>query len=1074
MTADVPKATQDMIATAPKLADRDWRLKYTPDECDLVRDFYAPALECAVSYDRSTGYFSATALSLAMRGIEGLVRNGGQMRLLVGCTLNELEIKAIERGEELRKLVAAKLTAIPLEPPDSLSHDALELLSWMIARGMLDVKVAIPCDANRRPVASTGIFHEKAGVIVDSVGDSIAFNGSINETANGWLRNWESFNVFCSWQASAGYVEAEAATFAAIWAGKGKRVMTLDVPEAVRKELLRFLPSSDAPARLQPLELLSVVIDPHPSGTIEPEAKPEPLTPPEIRRTQIWGAIDQAALMTDGGAYVGEATCSVRPWPHQINAFERLRRDKVPRLLIADEVGLGKTIQVGMLLRQAWLERRVKRVLILTPAAVMSQWQLELREKFNLNWPIYDDGALHWCPSPSLGNDFERDVGAEEWHREPFVIASSHLMRRKDRARELCDRAEPWDLVVLDEAHHARRRGAGSTGEHRPNSLLRLMRQLRLKTDGLVLVTATPMQVHPVEVWDLLDLLGLPIAWSEAAFLRFFAIVDKPAPSYEEFEETAELFRMSEAAYGRVLPGALSSVGVASQLKSKMILSALRDKASVPRRQLSNDDRTAARHIMRANTPIAHLVSRHTRDLLRRYYREGRISTPIAERYVEDSFIEMSSSERACYEAVEDYISSTYSRATPENRDAVGFIMTVYRRRLASSFRALRCTLESRRSALAAMNDANTERGRLNEDASASEALDEPIDVDTAAEYESAKIEEGVEIEALLQRVAALPVDTKAKRLKEELSHLRKAGYAQAMVFTQYTDTMDFLRKVLEPEYGTRMLCFSGRGGQVLMNDGTWRFVSRDDVKRRFRQGDAELLLCTDAAAEGLNFQFCGALVNYDMPWNPMKVEQRIGRIDRLGQRFKQMRIVNLHYADTVESDVYMALRKRINLFVSVVGKLQPILSTLSGTITSAVLAGSRESRALARANAVSRVETDIIAAAAGGLDLDAATTDEVVERPRPVAALTMDDLDRVIVRRDLMPPGIEVSGMGAREYRYLSPGMERPLRVTTDPVYYEENSDSLELWSPGSPTFPRSTPQEDQTTPELPVRDLI
>ena len=81
-----------------------------------------------------------------------------------------------------------------------------------------------------------------------------------------------------------------------------------------------------------------------------------------------------------------------------------------------------------------------------------------------------------------------------------------------------------------------------------------------------------------------------------------------------------------------------------------------------------------------------------------------------------------------------------------------------------------------------------------------------------------------------------------------------------------------------------RVICFSGRGGEVRDPDGNWRIVKRDDIKGRFREGKADVLLCTDAAAEGLNFQFCGALVNYDLPWNPMRVEQRIGRIDRLGQ----------------------------------------------------------------------------------------------------------------------------------------------------------------------------------------------
>ena len=137
------------------------------------------------------------------------------------------------------------------------------------------------------------------------------------------------------------------------------------------------------------------------------------------------------------------------------------------------------------------------------------------------------------------------------------------------------------------------------------------------------------------------------------------------------------------------------------------------------------------------------------------------------------------------------------------------------------------------------------------------------------------------------------------------------------MVFTQYTDTMDFLREALAADIDLRLMCYSGRGGEIRSADGSWQRVSRDDARRRFRSGEADVLLCTDAAAEGLNFQFCGALINYDMPWNPMRVEQRIGRIDRLGQKHPTIRIVNLHYEGTVETDVYRALRNRISLFES-------------------------------------------------------------------------------------------------------------------------------------------------------------
>ena len=174
--------------------------------------------------------------------------------------------------------------------------------------------------------------------------------------------------------------------------------------------------------------------------------------------------------------------------------------------------------------------------------------------------------------------------------------------------------------------------------------------------------------------------------------------------------------------------------------------------------------------------------------------------------------------------------------------------------------------------------------------------------------------------------VERLPPDGKLDELRAILRELRgpRGGKRQAMVFSQYTDTIDFLREELAKDRALRLMCFTGRGGEVPVGDGTWRAIDRDEAKRRFRAGEADVLLCSEAAAEGLNFQFCGALVNYDMPWNPMRVKQRIGRIDRLGQAHATIRIFNLHYEDTVEADIYRVLRERIRLFEGVVGELQP------------------------------------------------------------------------------------------------------------------------------------------------------
>ena len=901
------------------LRDRAWQLKYTPDDGDLVTLFYVPALEDAERYDRLTGYFNAGALSLAARGIEGLVRNEGRMRLVVGCTLNAPEIEAIEKGEQLRDLVERHLTSLPLAPPDTESSEALELLAWMVARGFLEVKVAVPCDADSRPIPADGIFHEKAGIIEDRGGDKIAWNGSVNETAAGWRDNWESIGVFTSWGPEPGRVANEEANFARIWANKARRVIVLDVPDAARQDLMRFMPDDDKPARLDAVEDEPVKSLPEetPSPPRQP-GKPAPARQPDLR-SRVWSFIRQAPSLSPAGERVGEVTAAVTPWPHQVRAFERLYRKWPPRLLIADEVGLGKTIQAGLLLRQAWLSGRVRRVLILAPKAVLNQWQIELREKFNLNWPIYDGRKLVRYPSPALRGRNERDVDRNRWHREPVVIASSHLMRRRDRAKALLE-AEPWDLVILDEAHHARRRAAGSQREGGPNALLRLMQGLKKRTAGLVLLTATPMQVHPVEVWDLLDLLGLPPEWNARAFLDFFEDIEQESPAAEELDRMAALFQAAERVYGKVGTEEAQRLADLSRLKVNKILRALRDPASIPRRHLETTERRAAIRIMRAGTPLRRLVSRHTRELLRRYFRAGLLDTPIAERRVEDRFLDMTPEERQLYDAVEEYIAGTYNQASPRERTAVGFVMTIYRRRLASSFRALSRTLQNHLDAIAAGDPAQL--AGLDEDVPDDEAADEVLDAGEWAmvEGEALAAEEESDIRSLLDRIGRLPPDSKLESLKSALVEFRKDGYGQAMVFTQYTDTMDFLREELRKDADSRLMCFSGRGGEVPSADGTWRRISRDDAKRRFLDGEADVLLCTDAAAEGLNFQFCGAMINYDMPWNPMRVEQRIGRIDRLGQKHGTIRIVNLHYEGTVETDVYRALRERIGLFETVVG----------------------------------------------------------------------------------------------------------------------------------------------------------
>ncbi|MDA8048928.1 MAG: helicase-related protein [Rhodospirillales bacterium] len=603
------------------------------------------------------------------------------------------------------------------------------------------------------------------------------------------------------------------------------------------------------------------------------------------------------------------------------------------------------------------------------------------------------------------------------------------------------------------------------------------MRGLRTRTQALLLLTATPMQVHPVEIWDLLDLLGLPPAWTSDAFTRFFEDAALENPSSEAMERMAGLFRAAESAFGAITPdNILRFAPDLPRLRIRRILEALRDSATIPRRQLSAEDRAIACRIMRTSTPVARLVSRNTRALLRAYYKSGQISTRIADRQVDDRFVPLTPAERALYDAMEDYISKTYQRAEEKKKTAVGFLLTIYRRRLASSFYALRCTLEDRLEFLR-----NPGRAPLvkEEDLPDDDTAAEPPDAAELAHLtaETSFTDEPAAIRSLLDRIRRLPPDSKLGTLRETLAALRARNFPQAMVFTQFTDTMDFLREHLsraEPTLG--IMCFSGRGGEVRETDGAWRRIGRDEVKRRFREGLADLLLCTDAAAEGLNFQFCGALVNYDMPWNPMRVEQRIGRIDRLGQQFETVEIANLHYAETVETDVYVALRKRIGLFEGVVGRLQPILARLPRLITESVLLG--QTGEAARLRTADQLAEDAGELKQSGFDLDAITPQDLEQPPRSPSPLDMLDLDRVLHHPEILPPGLAVRPLGTREYALRLPGMLEELRISTDPRYVEEHPDNVELWSPGNPLFrPPDTPpapSDDASSAGNPIRTLL
>ncbi len=1049
------------------LTDLQWLTSYSPEDGNLLNKFYVPALMCAVNYQRATGYFSQGALAKAATGIDFLIRNGGKMQLLVGCTLELKEVERIKVGYALKELAENEWKKrLEVDPKDPFLRERLGLLAWLIAKDKLEIKLAIPLNDKGEPVAGTSIYHVKKGIITDRAGNQMLFTGSINETEAGWMSNGEEFAVSCGWDGGrdADRVKRGQEDFELLWAGKGKHSRVVDFPQALREQLLKFMPKDDH-FLLPPPE--APAPEPEAAPVPEPVAEPEPATEPakapvtDEQRRQFWQVIIDAPA-GPGGPMLAVETCPVDPWPHQLHAYKRMLDGWPFRLLIADEVGLGKTIEAGMLLRYAWISGKAKRILILAPAGILKQWQNELYEKFNLLVPIYGEGKLRLPEHPFPQGSLERKVGPKEWMQEPFVLASSQLMRRTERAHDLLAGPD-WDLVVLDEAHHARRQGAGSAKSKGPNRLLGLMQELKGRTKALMMMTATPMQVHPVEVFDLLSLLGLPDAWSEAKFLDYFEAL-AANPNHEKLHELAKLFQASEAKYGPLPEESLARIAKfrnVSTLKAKSLLKALRDpKSKLGLKNLTPAERQAAMDVLREGSPVRFLMSRHTRPLLRRYFNEGLISSPIADRDPQDVPVELSPPERQVYDDVEAYIRDTYDKAdTGKQRNAIGFVMTIYRRRLSSCFDALKRTLTSRLTQLEPGKEASEVD---DEDLSQDEAGDETLDAKDAATMldQAALVEEKDRIKALLRQIALLGTDSKLRRAVELLEGVFNEGFDSAIVFTQYTDTMDYLKqKFLDRFPDTQIGCFSGRGGEVRTAAGTWRTVTRDEIKRRFREGSVKLLVCTDAAGEGLNLQSCGVLMNYDLPWNPMKVEQRIGRIDRIGQKHPRIKIINLAYANTIEADIYFVLGQRINLFHGVVGKLQPILSQMPKEFERAALTKTKDAEKL-RSDTMRDVEKRVAEAEASAFDIDAVSEADLTPPQLPNAPFGWERLILALNAPEFMPVGAIVKPQDKDSWAIQLPGMAEPARVTPRPSLFDAHFSSMQLLWYGGEAFAELTNQ--------------
>ncbi len=572
---------------------------------------------------------------------------------------------------------------------------------------------------------------------------------------------------------------------------------------------------------------------------------------PEVeahRITYVAAAAKIAEVLRRSGASKAEHVLlapmesNVIPLPHQVHALARAVTGDQVRFMLADEVGLGKTIEAGLIMRELKLRGLVRRILVVAPKSLATQWVSEMDIHFNEDFKLVlgEDIAMLKRLNESQGHY------VSPWSTYDQVIVSldsvKPLERRRGWTRERIDaynrmRYEDlitagWDLIVVDEAH----RFGGNTDQVARH---KLGKGLADAAPYLLLLSATPHQ------------------GKSDAFFRLMSLVDEKAfPDEDSVTKT------------RVAPYVIRT-------EKRNAIDAEGQPLFKPRKTQTAGIVWESRHAIQAEL----------------------------------------------YHAVTDYVREGYNRAMLEKKHHVGFLMILMQRLVTSSTRAIRTTLGRRLTVLESgvlgtQNQINTLEN-LPEDEAELEAFydmdgEELLD-ELLAEHLEAMENEVAHVQTLLalaERCEQTGVDAKAEALLEWIYQLEtdeSETDLKLLIFTEFVPTQRMLEEFL-----------STRGISVVTLNGSLDMDERKQVQVDFRH-KARVLISTDAGGEGLNLQFCHVIINYDIPWNPMRLEQRIGRVDRIGQP-KVVRAINFLFEDTVEYRVRQVLQEKLAIIFNEFG----------------------------------------------------------------------------------------------------------------------------------------------------------
>lgn len=570
--------------------------------------------------------------------------------------------------------------------------------------------------------------------------------------------------------------------------------------------------------------------------------------------------------------------------PHQVGVVHKIVSNYPHRFLLCDEVGLGKTIEAGMALKELRIRSGAQRTLIIVPPNLARQWQFEMKTKFNEIFSYLDINTVRHLRNEGVtGNPFAHYAS---------VICSSSWVTRKEWA-DLCAEVD-WDLIIVDEAHHVRMHEDGQT-----TRLYDLVNDLTTSNNAasrsLLLLTATPMQLGTHEIYALVELLDPVLFPSPESFEQHRNSVPGLNRLVESLRSPA--FPNSDRDFEDVVERVSQWLEIEKQ-HARQRLTAGREELDALANELSD------RHL------LTEVMIRNRKSVI------GGFMPRVAARWE----VKLSHEEREALKALDEYIQYGFNLASGKGGNTFGFVMVTFQKLMASSIAAIKSSLYKRRDNI---------RMRYAPYVQFEQNLDERLDnddytVDVIGSVGASDADREISyIEDAINALDCVKTDSKSAELLKQMSELLDEDADQkVLIFTQFRETQNHLEDLLK-----------NNGWEVNLFHGQMDGRAKDRAVDRFRDNKgSQVLISTEAGGEGRNFQFCHTLVNYDLPWNPMKVEQRIGRVDRIGQEH-EVRIFNLFTKDTIEERVLDVLERRINVFEETVGGLDPILGETENDI---------------------------------------------------------------------------------------------------------------------------------------------